>query len=61
MMMTSFYGGFLRSYSELPCGTVWMCSGVMCVVYNQEYYDECPETIAFTKKKTFSVKDGFER
>ena len=58
-MMSSFYGGFLRtSYSELPCGTVLMCSGVMCVVYNQEY--ECPETIAFTLKKTFSVKDDFE-
>ena len=37
-MMSSFYGGFLRSYSELPCGTVLMCSGVMCVVYNQEYH-----------------------
>lgn len=48
-MMSSFYGGFLRSYSELPCGTVLMCSGVMCVVYNQEY--ECPETIALTLKR----------
>ena len=60
-MMSSFYGGFLRSYSELPCGTVLMCSGVMCVVYNQEYHMmSVRRRLRSLKKKTFSVKDGFE-